>query len=74
MKITIYSGYNNGLGDLSFGKKLAMMIKSTHPDAEIDLVTSSREKLRGKRTGLTDVDKFNEKSDFKFRPQSSFGQ
>ena len=51
-----------------------MIIKSSHPDAEIDLVTSSREKLRGKRTGLTDVDKFNEKSDFKFRPQSSFGQ
>ena len=31
-----------------------MIIKSSHPDAEIDLVTSSREKLRGKRTGPTD--------------------
>ncbi len=70
MKIVIYSGYNNGLGDLNFGIKLAMSARSLYPDAEIELVTTPTDLLRQKSSlsGLDDVRRFNASSEFQFIP------
>jgi hypothetical protein len=51
MRVIIYSGYNNGLGDLNFGKKLAAEVHAKYPDATIELVTSPTKKLQSKKTG-----------------------
>jgi hypothetical protein len=66
MRILIYSGFCNGLGDLNFGKKVANLVQEKYPDAEIVLLTSSSSKFRTSTDGLTEIDKFNNASDRKF--------
>lgn len=72
MKILIYSGYCNGLGDLNFGKKAADLVQDKYPDAEIVLLTSSSERFRPTVAGVTELDKFNASSDRKFIPYDQY--
>jgi hypothetical protein len=68
MRVVIYAGYNNGLGDLNFGRKMAEIVKLQYPDAEIALVTSSTQQLSHKSTGVQDVENFNKTSPFYATP------
>lgn len=72
MKILIYSGYCNGLGDLNFGKKVADLTQAKYPDAEIVLLTSSSEKFRPTVAGVNALDKYNASSDRKFIPYDQY--
>lgn len=72
MKILIYSGYCNGLGDLSFGKKVADLAQAKYPHAEIVLLTSSSEKFRSTVSGVSALDKYNASSDRKFIPYDQY--
>ncbi len=72
MRVIIYSGYNNGLGDLNFGKKLATEIQAKYPGATIELVTSPTKKLQSKKTGIADVENFNRNNTIQITPIDTF--
>jgi cellobiose-specific phosphotransferase system component IIB len=72
MRVIIYSGYNNGLGDLNFGKKLAAEVHAKYPDATIEFVTSSTKKLQSKKEGASDVESFNKNNAIQVTPIDKF--
>ncbi len=72
MRVIIYSGYSNGLGDLNFGKKLAAEVHAKYPDATIEFVTSSTKKLQLKPKGISDVESFNENNSIPVTPIDTF--
>lgn len=72
MKFVIFSGYNNGLGDLSFGKKIAELTRAKYPDAEIELVTSRSDKRTMIATGNAGVKQFNLQNNLKFIPHDEY--
>lgn len=74
MKIIIYSGYINNLGDLSFGRKMAEFFQKKYPKAEVSLVmqpTTSRRYKEAKENGLG---KFNEDTSFPITPLDEYNK
>lgn len=67
VKILICSFYNNGLGDLSFGDKLANQLQIQYPEAEIEIITSSTKTLKKKAGGYPNLDAYNETKNFKVK-------
>ncbi len=72
MRVIIYSGYSNGLGDLNFGKKLAAEVHAKYPDAMIEFVTSPTKKLQLKPKGTSDVASFNKNNSIHVTPLDTF--
>ncbi|CAM4432425.1 MAG: hypothetical protein LEGION0403_FIIPPAGN_01102 [Legionella sp.] len=72
MKILIYSGYSNGLGDLSFGKKVSDLIHNQYPDAELVLITSAVSRLKTTLNGLNNVEQFNIQNNVMYIPYDQY--
>ncbi|WP_258957631.1 hypothetical protein [Legionella sainthelensi] len=73
MKIVVFSSFCNNFGDLAFGKKIGLKLRDKYPEAEISLVTDSKESLKGIQA-KDHLEKINKDSEFPLVPIDDYQQ